>query len=99
MRATLARALSRFFEPFFFFLDGLKGLEQVYYMESKMSSESAWEGVPLHPGPQTRNAPSIPVSEDRGFTARLDKRTGRPQGYTPPIRSCIRRSVSLRSPA
>ena len=38
-----------------------------------MSSESAWEGVPLHPGPETRNAPSISVSEDRGFTAWFDK--------------------------
>jgi hypothetical protein len=62
------------FSPFLV-LDGLKELEQVYYMESKMSSESAWEGVPLHPGPETRNAPSIRVSEDRGFTARFDKVT------------------------
>jgi len=34
-------------------LDGLQRLEQVYDMESTMSSESAWEaweGVPLHPG-------------------------------------------------
>jgi hypothetical protein len=54
-------------------LDGLKGLEQVYYMESKMSSESAWEGVPHPPGPEIRNAPDIPISEDRGFTARFDK--------------------------
>jgi hypothetical protein len=59
--------------PPFLVLDWLKGLEQVYYTESNMSSESAWEGVPLHPGPETRNAPSIPVSEDRGFTARFDK--------------------------
>jgi len=46
-------------------------------MESKMSSESAWEGVPLLSGPETRNAPSIPVSEDRGFTARFDKKEKR----------------------
>jgi hypothetical protein len=58
--------------PPFLILDGLKGLEQVYYTESKMSSESAWEGVPLHPGPETRTAPAIPMSEDRGFTARFE---------------------------
>jgi hypothetical protein len=58
--------------PPFLVLDGLKRLEQVYYMEAKMSSKSAWEGVPLHPGLETRNAPYIPVPEDKGFTARFD---------------------------